>query len=193
MNRPIDKVLAAYQLRDLQTFRNILISLDNNGLTINQALRYVWYATRVKHNNPLKDCPECDEKMALYPVNTSPRNQVGGSYKSQWYCSHCGHSIYSKRTLLSIRSRALRKQYKELENEKYNKELEEWEMNTFTDRALEGVCPDCKKEMYLYKVDTPAGPSNVNSYRSVWFCDHCNYEKYSNRTIKEEALRLRRI
>jgi hypothetical protein len=39
--RPMDEAMQAYSLAQLQTFRNMLITLDRNELTIDQFLRYM--------------------------------------------------------------------------------------------------------------------------------------------------------
>jgi len=43
-------------------------------------------------------CPECGKAMALYSANTVPGNQVGEGYKSQWVCTRCDFSDFSKKS-----------------------------------------------------------------------------------------------
>ena len=54
----------------------------------------------IKHR-PL--CPECGELMGLWRVNSGPRDQVGGDFKTQWVCSDeetCGYQgDYSELTI----------------------------------------------------------------------------------------------
>lgn len=46
-------------------------------------------------------CPHCKEnKMLLEMVNTCAGNQVGGDYKSRWYCEKCDVSIMNKESML---------------------------------------------------------------------------------------------
>lgn len=49
-----------------------------------------------------KHCPDCDKIMGLMPVNTNARNQVGGRYKSLWFCLdiNCGYESYSRNTVV---------------------------------------------------------------------------------------------
>uniref|UniRef100_A0A6M3K6E2 Uncharacterized protein n=1 Tax=viral metagenome TaxID=1070528 RepID=A0A6M3K6E2_9ZZZZ len=41
-----------------------------------------------------KKCPECGAIMWPYPVNTEPRNQVGGDFKMQLICEHCNNELF---------------------------------------------------------------------------------------------------
>lgn len=46
-------------------------------------------------------CPECGMPMNLIHVNTSPRNQIGGRWRSMWQCADlvgCGHDELSEKT-----------------------------------------------------------------------------------------------
>ena len=47
-------------------------------------------------------CPECGAGFRLAPVNTGPRDQVGGDYHSQWYCTKCNNSVFNKETVQEI-------------------------------------------------------------------------------------------
>ena len=192
--RPIDKVLAGYQLRDLQSFRNILISLDGSGFSIAEALKYIHYLTFANDRDAYKrKCPECDNLMSLYPVNTNNSNRVGGKYRCQWYCHSCSHSIFIKRTVPDTLNRAkIQNAPKKLEFVNARESLA-FEIASFLKRPLDSACPDCGKVMELLRVCTPVGRSNIYGYKSVWFCDNCLYEKYLKHDIKEEAIRLRRI
>lgn len=44
------------------------------------------------------NCPACKRTMGLHTVNDKPSNQVGGDYKSQWYCPHCSVSVFNTET-----------------------------------------------------------------------------------------------
>ena len=48
-------------------------------------------------------CPKCERPMTLWEVNSNPKNQVGGDYKTQWVCNDeviCGYQgEYSKLTI----------------------------------------------------------------------------------------------
>lgn len=94
----MNTLLQSFQLRDLQSFKNICIILAAHEKTIPDALEYI--TARVTPPKPMKkECPDCSGDMYLYSVNTSPRNQVGGSHKTQWYCNNCGFSIFSSQTI----------------------------------------------------------------------------------------------
>jgi hypothetical protein len=53
---------------------------------------------------PEKLCPECGNRMLLYPVNNTPDSQVGEELKSQWLCGTscsgrgCWYEEFSTRT-----------------------------------------------------------------------------------------------
>jgi ssDNA-binding Zn-finger/Zn-ribbon topoisomerase 1 len=189
----MDEAMQAYSLAQLQTFRNMLITLDRNELTIDQFLRYIWFRSMVQETRVVKPCPECQEDMVLFPINQSPCTQIGGKWQSQWYCETCGHDELQKATVFKVAHDLRKKTYPFVEHEKkYKKEMLEWEIAQYMKRPLEGVCPDCGKRMLLYSITTPLGRANLKGYKSVWFCDLCGYEKYLNRTVTEEATRLRR-
>jgi len=45
-----------------------------------------------------KFCPECSQGMGVFPVNYSKCTQVGGDFKSQWFCP-CGYDKFSTKTV----------------------------------------------------------------------------------------------
>jgi predicted nucleic acid-binding Zn-ribbon protein len=193
--RPIDEALQAYSTGDLQTFRNILIVLEQNGLTIDQLLKYTWYKTMARDTAILKTCPECGDDMNLFSVNHSPCAMVGGHYRSQWFCDNCGHSEYRRKSPIAVAHRVRRDTYKPIikGTKGFDRQLLEWEINDFLRRPLDKPCPECGGKIYLYKVNTPPGKANIYGYKSMWFCELCGYQEYTKNSVKEEAIRLRRI
>ncbi len=53
------------------------------------------------YNEQARRCPDCGRVMQLYPVNTGPRDQVGGGFHSQWACPgrDCMETIYNRETV----------------------------------------------------------------------------------------------
>jgi len=113
----IDRALAVFgrgHLQDLLTLSDHLRSL---GLTMEDARRHLdrlrganrqaerhrrrmmyAYARRAKA------CPACGAPMSLYPVNSGPRDQVGGDWRAQWLCPNprCAETLYVTETTTQI-------------------------------------------------------------------------------------------
>jgi len=53
-------------------------------------------------------------------------------------------------------------------------------------------CPKCGHVMELYPVNAPAGPRNVNGYKSVWRCVHgdCIYEEFSKWSVTTQLKKV---
>lgn len=190
--RGIEKALAAFNLRDLQSFKMILIVLDQNDLTLQQALKYIQFKSFPTHITYVVKCPECKNPMVLHSVNTVPCDQVGGKWRSQWHCQFCGYESFSRKTV----PQELHKMKKRNLAYKGDASDLEAEVNLFLQsRLIMSTCPECGKVIALHAINTEQGPRNVHGYRSVWFClnEECLYEKYNKANVIEEATRLRRI
>lgn len=96
--------LEAFKLRDLQNVLIILRLADRYRLSRAELQRGIRdFLTKSKRGTVLPkerivrgiSCMQCRNQMWLYPVNTTPGNQVGGDYKSQWWCSACDTSIFN--------------------------------------------------------------------------------------------------
>jgi hypothetical protein len=93
--RTIDKSLAAFAFKDLQTFKNIIMTLRIDGHTIDKALEHI--NEKVPVSTPiskkksaqlkkiLKKCPNCGSRLALFPVE---QWNIDGN-KSVWRCTSC--------------------------------------------------------------------------------------------------------
>ena len=183
MKRTIDKALAAYQLRDLQSFRNILITLDRTGNTVEDALKYINYQTMFHEKIPALLCKTCGGKMSLYPVNTGPNNQVPeADMKSQWYCHSCDISIFRKNAPEKEHTHMIRKQieYHVSGGEDYDSE---WGTEEF-----HRVC-ECGGKQYLAPINIKQGNQNLHGYKSVWQCPSCGFENYKLTTTEVEIRR----
>lgn len=98
-----DKILEAFSFASIQDCKNIKFVLDEHGISWDEFLDWVSEkARRLKEQQVLtrvrRPCPDCKRPMRLATVNSNMADQVGGDYKSQWYCS-CGKDIFSKLTL----------------------------------------------------------------------------------------------
>jgi predicted RNA-binding Zn-ribbon protein involved in translation (DUF1610 family) len=52
----------------------------------------------------IKDCPECNSRMIVLPVNVSKCTKVDKKYNSAWMCKNkeCMNTIYNKETMQEI-------------------------------------------------------------------------------------------
>ena len=101
----------------LETAVNMIVAMkirEQRIIAANNELRKEWESTALK-------CDKCGKPMGLAPVNSSPGNQVGGKYKSQWFCPNiveCGHYILSRKGISEIIKKQRRKaNYKAKESE----------------------------------------------------------------------------
>ena len=99
----MEKVLAAFQRRDLETFKNIILTLKNKNRTVNDALKWIdesshrrWInqqkmlKRREAWEQKAKKCPDCEKKertisMRLYPIEND---------SCHWVCWKCQLGIY---------------------------------------------------------------------------------------------------
>lgn len=187
--RPIEDALAAFKLSDLQSFKNIILTIQNTGWGIEDALKYVDAQTKLRSHPVSKFCPDCGNPSALYPVNTSACNQVGGKLRSQWYCGKCGYSSFSKQSVAVEARRSLRKDL-----DKEERRMAEYVIAMSTHEGIRRKCPACGvKRMFLYPVRTPKGKANIYGWKSLWHCEECGHERYTLYSIKDEVMKLRRI
>ena len=100
MKKDIKRLLEAFSVRDLQTFRNIIISLRNGNNTLEDAFVEVDRRIGVQNREIVDDvnlyiqCKNCRSSMFVYEVNNQPCTMVGGDYKSQTFCNNCGESEF---------------------------------------------------------------------------------------------------
>lgn len=73
-----------------------------NGLVRHeQARREAFLVSELKTKS--RRCAACGRVMKLSSVNDSPKNQVGGDFKSLWFCPDmigCGETVYSNLTAM---------------------------------------------------------------------------------------------
>jgi hypothetical protein len=94
-NRPIDKILSAFRIVDLQTFNNILLALENGGHTIEDALKELERrkgnptgitAKQLERIKAIEErCPICDALLLVFPIE---RENKDGN-KAVFRCSSC--------------------------------------------------------------------------------------------------------
>jgi len=93
MGRSIRKSLGAFSEKDLQTFRNIVLTLRNDGYDIDTAIdfiesgknRLVSKKQQEQIDKLTKKCPNCGSLLRLFAIEQE--NPSG--YKSVWRCSSC--------------------------------------------------------------------------------------------------------
>ena len=103
MPKSMQQLTAAKNGDVLQELRNLIINMKQNGREIGAGMEeFLDYMDGLNLHNrqanqstKIMQCIKCNAAMDLYPVNNTPKNQVGGDYKSQWFCNHCGNSIFS--------------------------------------------------------------------------------------------------
>ena len=113
----IEKILEPFNLgigkkQDLGT---LLIHLRDNKVSMDEIIDYIEDLKKniqknQKKQNKKRDqwlnialkCPECNTIMQLSQVNDHTGNQVGGNWKSQWFCPKCGYDIYNKETVNEV-------------------------------------------------------------------------------------------
>ena len=77
-----------------EAYQEILAD-EHRSLTITGKPRTMPEGIRVR-------CKICGKGMGLGPVNTMPGDQIGGDWKSQWYCTNCDESIFNMETVQEI-------------------------------------------------------------------------------------------
>jgi len=91
----MEKVLAAWGVKSLQEALNIQLHITSKGKTWEDVRGYLAEYTRERERKDITKqfrgvlCPNprCRKPMVIFPVNTDPGNQVGGDFKSMWYCT----------------------------------------------------------------------------------------------------------
>jgi hypothetical protein len=85
---------AGYNMEDVQRYFDTQLAEAQKRLAEEDAHARLYFAHA-------KRCPDCGAVMHLYPVNSSPRDHVGGKYKSQWVCPNpnCMETLYSHKTM----------------------------------------------------------------------------------------------
>lgn len=105
----MEKILQAWKLGMIQDAVNMHDHLVAHGKTfedvrehLSRATKYVAADVKAREEwlSRLPKCPDCEAPLNPYPINTSPGNQVGGSFKSMWMCSKwCGYEKYNNTTV----------------------------------------------------------------------------------------------
>jgi len=99
--KTMEQLTAAQTGKVLQELRNLYLHLKQNNRTMDEFVEYMkgldLQSREVKRLFSFK-CIKCGSSMNLHTVNTRPNIQVGGDYKSQWYCPRCGYYILSINT-----------------------------------------------------------------------------------------------
>lgn len=109
----IDNLLSAFSFNALQELTFILTILEKNNFAMDDFRNY--FVTKQKNiESSLKQqndefikqhtkwqrkankCEDCGTVMNLYRVNTSQRDNIGGNYKSQWFCPECLNAEYNE-------------------------------------------------------------------------------------------------
>jgi len=117
MNASIDKIANVFGMGRIQDLLTLLTLLVESGHTINDLRLYIeeQAADRVARRmdeeafqraftEKAERCPACGAPMNLAPVNTGPRDQVGGNYRSQWVCPDgtCMETVFNLETAAAI-------------------------------------------------------------------------------------------
>lgn len=84
----------AFNYSDLQTFRNILMTLQIHKFGIKDLLEWMIRREHGIVTAAWKQCEVCTGVKVLYQVNTKECNQVPGDYSAQFFCDHCGDDEY---------------------------------------------------------------------------------------------------
>lgn len=119
-DRPmLERIFLGYDTGLLQDFVNVLELMNRHGITIEAFLEKARDAFRIeniinfekskqvevmknKYLSLARRCALCGKPMKLYRVNDRPGTQVGGEFKSMWYCPDllsCGETVYSNLTI----------------------------------------------------------------------------------------------
>lgn len=117
MTRSIASIVDVFGLGRIQDFLTLLALLEENGYTLADLARHrderiaanvdrarAREAFQAAFREKARRCPACGTAMNLMPVNTGPRDQVGGRWRSQWLCpnSSCMETVFSSKTPAEI-------------------------------------------------------------------------------------------
>lgn len=105
MRRTIQDLIAAKTGKIVQECKILCISLLREGYSMEDYISYIdtikphTLPTRVRHKKVKVKypCPKCGNPMDLFPVNTTPRTQVGENFKSHWQCPRCLHDKFTEK------------------------------------------------------------------------------------------------
>ena len=112
-NYEIELALSAFSFQSLQELFFILNVLNDKNIDVDEFKEFFvekqkqneqnikqqnedYVKFHLKWKRKAEKCPDCNESMGLYRVNTGPRDNVGDNYKSQWFCTKCGADILSE-------------------------------------------------------------------------------------------------
>lgn len=94
MSKTMEQVLQVFTMRDLFTFKNILLTLQLNEKTIPEALGFIIAQEHDAPNAVWKQCPDCGSIAMLVPVNDQPCTQVGEGFVAMFFCETCGYGDF---------------------------------------------------------------------------------------------------
>ena len=105
--KPLESILAAFKQGNIQDALTMMDLISAHGYSLDdlrdhvENLRASMIAKAKTESSMLRAfidkaprCGECGQPMNLFPVNSGPRDQVGGDWKSQWVCM-CGEAVYN--------------------------------------------------------------------------------------------------
>lgn len=105
-----EKVFEAFTFGKLQECKNIKSVMDQHGISWEEFIDWLQVATQTRsYRNPnlpptpkrflIRRCPICGSYTDIHEVNHMACCQIGGKWKSQWFCSSCGWDEYSEKTI----------------------------------------------------------------------------------------------
>lgn len=120
----MNKLLAPWDFKTLQEFKNIYVHITNQGRTVDDVIKYIsdpqtelriqlsQPISNIKKRHPaikkamsvasiIKPCiiDRCQGVMELYSVCCSDSAMKKQGYLTKWECNKCGKVEYSKQTL----------------------------------------------------------------------------------------------
>lgn len=114
MGMLMKNLLEAWDLKTLQELRTLYVHLKRHNRTMEEFVDFVEERRKQSLEAKAKasafskrlrqyglHCPKCSAPMTPFPVNTGPRDQIGGNYKTQWICprAECRHEVFREDSL----------------------------------------------------------------------------------------------
>jgi hypothetical protein len=119
MTADMAQILAAFSAGQIQDALTLFDLLARRGLTVEDLRRHRAEAAAAAARDVrarerrlaafrerARRCPACGNPMGLHAVNTGPRDQVGGGYRSQWICRApgCLETEFNRQSVAEILS-----------------------------------------------------------------------------------------